>query len=192
MRPAVASCDAMRVNASLPRRALLVATLGLLACSTDKSSPPTSRPSAPTTLLFVRHAEKAGDEPSAPLTEEGTKRAETLRDMLLGAGVAAIYSTDFVRTRQTAAPLAEALGLEVMTYDAEKAEAEAARILRQHPGGRVLVVGHRPNVPRMISALGGPELPRLERYDDMFVMTVFERGRTALTRLRYGPWSPPR
>lgn len=182
----------MAVPASLSRRALLLASLGVLACDASKEAPSTSRPTAPTTVIFVRHAEKAGKEPSSPLTEVGRKRAEDLRDMFLGAGLAAIYSTDFVRTRETVAPLAEALGLEVKTYDPEQAEAEAARILGQHPGQRVLVVGHRPSVPRMISALGGPELPTLERYDDLFVLTVFERGRTALTRLRYGAWSPPR
>ena len=59
------------------------------------------------TIYLVRHAEKlAGDDPS--LTPEGAARAELLAETLGDAGIVRIYSTDYARTRGTAAPLAAA------------------------------------------------------------------------------------
>ena len=60
-----------------------------------------------TTVIVVRHAEKAA-EPAAdpPLTAEGIARAEVLSKLLSTMPVTAILSTDYVRTRSTAAPLA--------------------------------------------------------------------------------------
>lgn len=179
-----------RAVTTLSRRAWLGAALGLVGCDppAKQEAPAAGRP---TTILFVRHAEKAGKEPTSPLTEAGQARAAALRDMLAHAGISAVYSTDFVRTKQTAAPLAEALGLEVKLYDAERPEEAATRLLGAHRGEAILVVGHRPNIPRMISSLvGGPPRDNLERYDELIVITMFDRGRAAELRLRYGAPNP--
>src|SRR5579864_8198921 len=63
-------------------------------------------------LILVRHADKAAqpvDDP--PLTAAGTKRAQDLAEALRSAGVAAIITTQLRRTRDTAQPLATALGI---------------------------------------------------------------------------------
>src|SRR5688572_14937113 len=67
---------------------------------------------AATTVLLVRHAEKAAqpaDDP--PLTAEGEARAQALVQVARDAGVTAIVTTQFQRTRLTGAPLAQALGI---------------------------------------------------------------------------------
>src|SRR5258708_37686179 len=63
-------------------------------------------------LILVRHADKAAqpaDDP--PLTAAGAKRAQDLAEALRPAGVTAIITTQLRRTRDTAQPLATALGI---------------------------------------------------------------------------------
>lgn len=70
-----------------------------------------------TTVIFVRHAEKADDGTrNPPLNIYGQERAASLAQLLHLSGVVGIYSTPFHRTQQTVKPLAAALGLEVKEY----------------------------------------------------------------------------
>ena len=70
------------------------------------------------TIFLVRHGEKADDGTSNPsLDEKGVMRAETLAKMLSAAEVTHIYSTNYKRTLETGQPLAQALGIEITTYD---------------------------------------------------------------------------
>lgn len=75
-------------------------------------------------VLFVRHGESAPFDPAEPfplvdghgdppLHSTGCAQADLIRDRLapLGHQIAAIYVTSLTRTHQTAAPLADALGV---------------------------------------------------------------------------------
>jgi probable phosphoglycerate mutase len=72
-----------------------------------------------TTILLIRHGlndavgiRLAGREP-IPLNRAGEDQAQRLVARLAGARIDAIYASPLARTRQTAAPLAAARGLEV-------------------------------------------------------------------------------
>lgn len=73
-------------------------------------------------LFLVRHGETHANvgrqldtaHPGADLTDLGHEQARGLADRLRGEDLGAIYVSDLVRTHQTAAPLAEALGLELV------------------------------------------------------------------------------
>jgi len=74
----------------------------------------------PTTLFLVRHAHTdwighsiAGRQPGVHLTSEGREQAARLIGRMGHLSIAAIYSSPLERARETAAPLAAALGLEV-------------------------------------------------------------------------------
>jgi broad specificity phosphatase PhoE len=73
------------------------------------------------TLTFIRHAESQSnaahvintDVPGPSLTEEGQGQAEQLAHQLSRNNFDDVYASDMVRTQQTAAPLAHALGKQV-------------------------------------------------------------------------------
>ncbi|BBX48340.1 histidine phosphatase family protein [Mycobacterium cookii] len=73
------------------------------------------------TLTFIRHAESQSnaahvintDVPGPSLTEEGQAQAEQLAHQLSRNNFDAVYASDMVRTEETAAPLAHALGKRV-------------------------------------------------------------------------------
>ncbi len=77
-------------------------------------------------LILVRHAEPVrivdADGPAdPPLSERGLKQAEALAGYLGSEPVGGVWSSPMARARQTAAPLARALGIDVVV-DAELAE----------------------------------------------------------------------
>lgn len=151
--------------------------------------------SAETTVILVRHAEKAvvpGDDP--PLSEAGGKRAAALRHALEKSGVSAIYATQYRRTQQTVEPLAKALKITPKQLDAAKPEALVAQIRQKHRGGTVLVAGHSNTIPEIIDALGAPHAPDIEDrdYDDLFVVTIPKGGPVRLLHLQYGAADPVR
>jgi len=139
-----------------------------------------------TTVFLARHAEKVleGDDPA--LSETGVHRAQALASLLRDAGIEAVYSTDYARTRDTATPLASLLGLELTLYDPTKLDDLAAGIQRR--GGRCLVVGHSNTTPDLVALLGGaPGAPIDEEseYDRLYVVTIGAGGEVETIVLRY-------
>ncbi len=143
-----------------------------------------------TVVLLVRHAEKNPHPPGgdAGLSEQGLARALDLARALREAGVSAVFVSPFGRARETAAPLARALGDSVRTYDAHDLESLAARIQRQHRGRTVLVVGHSDTLSPTLDALSGRGLPEGEAvdYDKLYVLILNPDTSSRLLRLRYG------
>ncbi len=154
---------------------------------------------ATTTIIFVRHAEKAASPPDDPgLSPAGQKRVAELTRQLVDAdvvaGVDAIYSTPFRRTQETAKPIADALDLPVNTYDAEDVEPILEHILKQHKGKIILVVAHSNTLPVLIANLGASKkVPPIaeDEYDNIYVIAIPWFGKTKTIRLRYGePYIP--
>jgi phosphohistidine phosphatase SixA len=143
-------------------------------------------------IFLVRHAEKqtAGEDPA--LSEAGRMRAQELADLLQEAGIGHIYSTDFARTRDTAAPLADRLGLAVTIYDWDAMDALAAELTE--PGRISLVVGHSDTTPELVRLLGGDPgepIDEPEEYDRLYVVTVAADGAVTSELRRYGRrWQP--
>jgi len=154
---------------------------------------------ATTTVIFVRHAEKAvipADNPG--LSEAGKRRAAELARQLVDAdviaGIDAVYSTSYRRTEETVQPVATALNLPITPYDASNTETIMDEIVREHKGKIVLVVGHSNTVPALIGNMGAsknvPEISENE-YDNIYIVSVPWFGKTKTIRLRYGaPYVP--
>jgi probable phosphoglycerate mutase len=79
-------------------------------------------------LLLVRHGQTSGNTrgaldtalPGPPLTELGQDQARTLAERLGGEPIVAVYASQAIRAQQTAAPLAEVLGVEVQVIEGVK------------------------------------------------------------------------
>lgn len=176
------------------RFALIASCVGLglafhaAAAAPPALVPPTGAPpeSLVTTILVVRHAEKDTAANDPVLSPAGVARARVLAHVVGGAGVSAIYVTHYRRCRDTALPLAQALGESLTVVDDT---AEIMRRLRsRHWGKTVLVVGHFNTIPDIIRGLTGRAIPtfRDEEFDRLYVITLTPGGLPGLTGLRYG------
>jgi broad specificity phosphatase PhoE len=116
----------------------------------------------PDLVILVRHAERATEPASDPgLAPAGEQRAQALALALAGLRVNAILTTQFRRTRDTAAPLAKAMGVQPQVIDTKSGDARTVADAVRAQSGVVLVVGHSNTVPAILAALGGPSQPAL-------------------------------
>jgi broad specificity phosphatase PhoE len=151
-------------------------------------------------VFLVRHAERAAEVPvpgasappahammanDPPLSAAGHARAVKLAAMLASAGVRHVFTTEFLRTRQTAVPLAEKLKLQPVMSASKDPSPLIEEILKST--GNVLVVGHSNTVPDLLKRLGIKETITIadSEYDNLFVVVRRDAGEPMLIRLRY-------
>jgi broad specificity phosphatase PhoE len=147
-----------------------------------------------TVVVVVRHAEKATDDPRDPsLSEAGQVRAEALAKQLADTPPIVVFSTQYRRTRDTAAPTAQAAGVDVTVRPVDAGNAasyarDLARDLHALPAGSTaLVVGHSNTVPGIVAAISGhaqPEMPETE-YDRYTVIVLDGNGGGRVFGSRY-------
>jgi phosphohistidine phosphatase SixA len=125
------------------------------------------------TIFFVRHADKVSDETDAPLSDAGHLRAECLASTLADAQIQQIFTSDLQRTQQTAAPLAEKLHLKPTVIQLSKPD-ELVEAIRSGKAANVLVVWHDATLPKVMRALGAPEIKPIAHteYDRFFILTL--------------------
>jgi phosphohistidine phosphatase SixA len=112
-------------------------------------------------IYLVRHAKAgsrsdwAGDDLVRPLSTNGRKQAAAIAERLAKRSPSAMYSSPFLRCRQTLEPLASALDLDIANDDrlAEAGTFEGAlELLTEVPDGAVLC-SHGDVIPETIAAL---------------------------------------
>ena len=171
---------------------LLLAALLLAGCHRappQDSAVPAS--AAATTLILVRHAERADTSRDSPLSETGHVRARALQDALVGSGIDLIVVSQYQRTAETAAPLATALRLRPRVEPLEgetpiAAARLAQRLMVEEAGRTILIVSHSDTVPAMLNALMGSDLPELDRYGDLFILTASPSAQPRVVTARFG------
>lgn len=146
---------------------------------------------AQNSIFVVRHAERAdsasGGSPvmaSDPdLSDIGKARAMSLAAALNDAGITAIYTTEYKRTKQTAEPLAKTLGITPTVVPARDMPGLIEKL--NSASGNVLVVGHSNTVGEVIAKLGVADPVKLtdHDYDNLFVVVKGEKPR--LVRLHF-------
>ena len=148
--------------------------------------------STTTVVVLARHAEKdLSSIQDPPLSPEGEQRAERLAQMFgRGKGIGrinAIYVSDARRAQQTAAPLAERLGKQVIVVPAADTKGLVSRVMHEHEGGSVLIIGHSNTVPELIHEFGDIDVPPIadDEYDTLYVLSVPSFGRASVLRMEY-------
>ena len=182
----------------MKRKSLILITL--VICASVISQAIAQDDFKPKTVFLIRHAERE-DEPrqDPPLKKEGVARSKELARLLGNAGIKTIFTSQFTRTKQTAEPLATKLGLTAAQISlksnptnprqiAEESTAEVVNKIMERPGENVLVVGHSNSIPDVIKMLGGDVVPTIDerKFDDLFIVTVYAKGKAKVTNLQYG------
>jgi len=149
------------------------------------------QPSRSSTVVLVRHAEKASNDPDAVLSAQGKERAECLARVLKDSGIKRIYVTDTKRTQQTAEPLARELGIKPVILPASDTNTLVKDVFYGN-GGNALVVGHSNTLPLLITRVQAGTIPPLgeNEYDGLYVLTVLEGSSTPVLKMRYCAASP--
>lgn len=182
------------------KRRNLILTAALISLAVFSTTALAQDDFKPQTVFLIRHAERE-DEPrqDPPLKKEGVVRSQELARLLGTADVKAIITSQFARTRQTAEALATKLGLTVNSISlksnpanprqiAEESTKEVVNKIFERAGENVLVVGHSNSIPDVIKMLGGDVVPTIDerKFDDLFVVTVYSKGKAKVTHMKYG------
>jgi broad specificity phosphatase PhoE len=95
----------------------------------------------------------------------------------------AIFTTDYLRTRETAAPLAAATHITPTTTNDDPLPR-----IRAIRGGAVVVVGHSNTLPGFIQALGGPSGVVIadEDFQHFFLLAAPATRQAKFASLAYG------
>lgn len=148
-----------------------------------------------TTVILVRHAEKnlEPNNQDPDLSPDGFARAQEIARVFGGAGVNAIYATQYKRTQETVKPLSDQTGLPVTVLEASKPDQLVQQIQTTGRGQTIFVAGHNNTVPAIVSTLSGetyPVIPESE-YDNLFIVTIYRFGKARVLKLKYGKPSTP-
>ena len=139
-------------------------------------------------IYIVRHAEKKDPkQDKSLLSRAGKKRAQTLKRVLASVDLKAVYCTEYERTQQTAAPVAEEKKLKPAVIDSED-EAGLVKALLARPASEdVLVVGHSDTIPGLLKRLGvaRPVAIAPGDFDNLFVVTPSSGVPPAFSWLHY-------
>jgi len=130
------------------------------------------------TIVLLRHAEKDAspnaDKTNPELSADGKLRAQKLVRVVNKYKPDAIYSSDFIRTRSTAQPLAEKRKLTVEVYNHRDLK-QLADLIMSGKIKRLVVVGHNTTTPALVNLLIGQEKYKAlaeSEYDKIFVVKI--------------------
>lgn len=133
-----------------------------------------------TTYYFIRHCEKDERDlqnKDPQLSAEGQERAKKWAGVFKEVEFDLIFSSNFDRTRTTAAAIAETQQKEVEIYDPKNLF--DPQFQKKTKGKTVLVVGHSNTNPPFVNRILGSEKYKAldeKEYGSLFIVTVAPSG----------------
>lgn len=126
-----------------------------------------------TTYYLIRHAEKDRTNPDNQdpnLNVEGLKRAQGWATYFAPFKIDQIYTTNYLRTKQTVSFVAQQKAVNPIIYDPHNIQLD--EFLKQTKGKNVLIVGHSNTIPTLANTLIGKE--EFKEIDDTDNATLFK------------------
>ena len=136
-------------------------------------------------VFLIRHAERAGNSSDAGLLAAGHERAAGWADVLADADLDVIITSEMLRTRETGAPISEALEVPAQVFTRYDVRGLIELLQTEHADERVLVVSHSSTIPQIVRALGAPDriyIPESD-YNDLFIVRPGIDGSASAVRL---------
>jgi len=140
-----------------------------------------------TTIILVRHAEKVDDSRDPELSDAGKLRAVKLAELLGSQTIDTIYSTDYIRTKDTCAPISAQKNIDVKLYDPRNIEHLDA-MASDNAGKTVLVCGHSNSTPRLANHfLKQQKFTDFDEsdYSNILIVTIPSNGAPDVVHIRY-------
>lgn len=143
-----------------------------------------------TIVVILPPASKAlGTIEDPPLSPAGEQQAQQIAQQFSAAsgpqGFAAIYVSATRRAKQTAAPLAQSLGMQPAILTSDDANDIAGQVMGEHGGDNVLVVCPERVIPELIQVLSGQEVKPPEGQRAAWVVSVPSYGPASVLRIGY-------
>ena len=133
-------------------------------------------------IHLFRHAEKQAGSPDPGLTELGQARAEFIAHYLGSdpTTVKQVWSSDYARSRDTAMPLADKLGVEIRLYDPRNLPALREKLLQEKSDA--VVIGHSNTTPELAAILCDCKIESMAESDyERGFFLVYGRGVNTVT-----------
>ncbi len=166
-------------------RSMVLLMALVAACGGDDGGEPGPDAAVTTTdtvVYVVRHAETTTD-PDPGLSAAGQARADSLAAMLADDHLAAVYTSQYRRTKDTGTPAASAAGIAVTVKTVGASSTayatDLANTVKMNPSQHtVLIVGHSNTVPETVMALSGTAVPAIAEteYNKLFIVTIAADG----------------
>ena len=162
---------------------LLLAVLTLVAACKEAGKINLAEKENTSVYYFIRHAEKDRSDSTnknPSLTIQGLERANKWALFFKDKNIAAVYSTNYKRTQQTALPIAKEQNLEIISYTAKELISE--KFIANNKGKNIVIVGHSNTTPELVNSLLGEK-----KYEDIadsennnvFIVTLNKNKTTA-------------
>ena len=165
---------------------LLIAVLTLVVSCKESGKINVAEKENTSVYYFIRHAEKDRSDPTnknPSLTIQGLERANKWAIFFKDKNIAAVYSTNYIRTQQTALPIAKEQNIEIINYTTKELISE--KFIANNKGKNIVIVGHSNTTPELVNILLGEK-----KYEDisdsennnLFVVTLKKNTATAETQ----------
>ena len=162
---------------------LLLVVLTLVAACKESGKINVAEKENTSVYYFIRHAEKDRSDSTnknPSLTIQGLERANKWALFFKDKNIAAVYSTNYKRTQQTALPIAKEQNLEIISYTAKELISE--KFIADNKGKNIVIVGHSNTTPELVNSLLGEK-----KYEDIadrennnvFIVTLKKNKATA-------------
>jgi len=160
--------------------ALIISTV-FLSCTEQKTP---IKKEVISTYYLIRHAEKDRSDATnknPDLMQKGNKRAVRWSEVFKNVAFDMVYTTDYNRTKQTAAPTAKKKNLELLFYNPRTLFDETFQ--KATKGKTVLVVGHSNTTPFFANNI--LEKETYQQIDDhnnanLYIVTITNNTKTGV------------